>query len=181
MCVRQGRSGGESRLVSSTAVFNELVTQRPDLAAQLQGPFHFDARAQSPSEAKVQSVPVFNYHQGKMSALYKRRYIDLAQRFDEVPRLSPQQVEALDAVDRIAADPALAMYFQLHPGDLLLANNHSCFHARTEYEDFPDPALRRRMHRLWLTLAQGRSLPDIYANTREWGQTYERRQQHAHA
>ncbi|MCH9669955.1 MAG: TauD/TfdA family dioxygenase [Gammaproteobacteria bacterium] len=175
LCVRQGRSGGDSRLVSSTAVFNELVTTHPEYARILQEPFHFDARAQNPWEQRIQSVPIFTHHAGYMSALYKRRYIELAQRFDDVPRLTEAQIAAMDTLDRIAADPALAMYFRLTPGDLVIANNYSCFHARTEYEDFADASLRRRMHRLWLTLPNGRPLPAVYADTREWGLTYERR------
>ncbi|NKC17111.1 MAG: taurine catabolism dioxygenase TauD [Gammaproteobacteria bacterium] len=174
MCVRQSDTGGTSRLVSSTSVFNELVRRYPDLASVLQEPFHFDSRAQHPWEQKVQSVPIFIYHGGYMSALYKRRYIELAQRFDDVPRLSAAQLAALDWLDEIAAEPKLALSFKLAPGELLLANNYSCFHARTQYVD-TDPARPRCMHRLWLTLPNGRPLPPIYAGTREWGLTYRRR------
>ena len=175
LCVRQGMSGGDSRLVSSTTLFNELTRQHPQYADELQRPFHFDARAQSPWDKSIQSVPIFTYHAGYMNGLYKRRYIELAQRFEEVPRLKEQQIAALDALDYMAADPALAMYFRLKPGDLILANNYSCFHARTKYQDHPDPALRRRLHRLWLTLPNGRPLPPVYATTREWGLTFKRR------
>ncbi|MBT6276678.1 MAG: taurine catabolism dioxygenase TauD, partial [Chromatiales bacterium] len=98
MCVRQSMKGGDSALVSSTAVFNEMTTRYPDLAKALQEPFHFDSRAQNPWEQKVQSVPVFSYHDGYMNGLYKRLYIELAQRFDEVPRLTTTQIEALDAL-----------------------------------------------------------------------------------
>lgn len=175
LCVRQAQSGGDSRLVSSTAVFDEVVRRRPDLARVLQEPFDFDARAQNPWERKVQSVPIFTRHDGLVSALYKRHYIELAQRFPEVARLTREQVEALDLLDEVAADPALALYFRIEPGDLVLANNYSCFHARTAYRDHPDPARSRRMHRLWLTLDNGRPLPEVYADTREWGLTYRRR------
>lgn len=175
LCLRQARRGGDSRLVSSTTVFNELVSTEPELAGILQQPFYFDARAQNPWERKTQTVPVYTYHAGYINGLYKRQYIELAQRFEDVPRLSKQQIKALDKLDEIAADPEFAMYFRLQPGDLLLANNYSCFHARTEYEDFPEPHRRRCMQRLWLTLPNGRPLPEIFADTREWGLTYRRR------
>lgn len=175
MCVRQGRSGGDSRLVSSTTVFNELVTRYPELAVELQKPFIFDARAQNPWEKKTQATPIFVYHEGYVSALYKRQYIELAERFDEVPRLSDKQVEALDKLDELCRNPNIALHFRLQPGDLVMANNYSCFHARTEYQDVDDPALRRRMDRLWLTIPTGRPLPETYADTREWGLTYQRR------
>lgn len=175
MCVRQGRVGGESRLVSSTAVFNALLESDPRSAAVLQEPFHFDARAQSPFEQRLQSLPIYIAHDGHMSALYKRRYIETAQRFDDVPRLTQEQLTAMDRLDALAEDPALSLNFQLEPGDLVLANNYSCFHSRTGYEDHPEPERKRLMNRLWLTLPEGRALPPEYANTREWGLTYRRR------
>lgn len=173
MCVRQAPSGGGSRLVSSTSVFNALVERYPQDAAVLQQPFHFDARAQSPWEKQIQSLPVFICHDGRVSGLYKRRYIETAQRFDDVPRLSPAQRQALDRLDQVAAE--LALEFRLAPGDLVLANNYSCFHARGAYQDGPTDAERRLNLRLWLTLPNGRPLPAEYADTREWGLTYRRR------
>jgi hypothetical protein len=40
----------------------------------------------------------------------------------------------------------------LQPGDIQLLSNHSNLHARTRYEDFEEPALRRHLLRLWLSL-----------------------------
>ena len=44
----------------------------------------------------MQAVPIFSYHRGKLNVLYKRRFIETAQRFPEVPRLTARQIEALD-------------------------------------------------------------------------------------
>jgi hypothetical protein len=175
MCLRQAKSGGISRIASSTAIFNEIARLRPDLAQVLQEPFHFDSRAQNPWDVQVQSVPIFTYHDGHLNALYKRRYVELAQRFEDVARLSEAQIEAMDMVDAIALDPAFHLEYQMQPGDLSFVNNFTCFHSRTRYVDQDDPAQRRRMLRLWLTLDQGRPLPPIFGETREWGVTYERR------
>ena len=138
-------------------------------------PFNFDARAQHPGEAKVQTLPVFTAHDGLMSALYKRRYIETAQRFPELPRLTAKQIEALDYLDKTANDPRFHLAMTLGPGDLEIGNNATCFHARDTYTDHADPAARRCMLRLWLTLPNGRPLPKIYESTREWGPTYRRR------
>ena len=35
-------------------------------------------------------------------------------------------------------------------------------HSRTSFEDWPDPARRRHLLRLWLALPQGQELPDGY-------------------
>ena len=71
--------------------------------------------------------------------------------------------------------PGIALEFDLRHGDVLLASNHTIMHGRTEFEDLPDPARRRHMLRLWLTIPNGRPLPPHYADTREYAQTYRQR------
>ncbi|MEL0001454.1 MAG: TauD/TfdA family dioxygenase [Rhodospirillales bacterium] len=175
LCIRPARTGGGSRLVSSTAIYNELLRRDHKLAAILVKPFHFDARAQNPWEQKIQTVPIFTLHNGMVSALYKRRYIELAQRFEEVPRLTADQVAAMDLLDEIASDPDMHLSLNLEPGDMEIANNATCFHARFNYTDYDDPNMKRCMLRLWLSLPNGRPLPPIFETTREWGPTYARR------
>jgi len=175
LCLRQAPEGGGSRLVSSTAIYNAILEQRPDLAAVLREPFHFDARAQNALEQKIQTVPIFVAHDGKVSALYKRRYIMTCQRFEEVPRLTEAQLEAMDLLETLANDPAFHLAYRMEPGQMAIANNASCFHARYDYRDDPDPARKRCMLRLWLSLPNGRPLPKVFETTREWAPTYARR------
>jgi alpha-ketoglutarate-dependent taurine dioxygenase len=66
--------------------------------------------------------------------------------------LRPEQLEALDALDRLNNDPRFALVMELRPGDLQLLNNHVILHSRTAYEDHPEPDLRRHLIRLWLDL-----------------------------
>ena len=87
--------------------------------------------------------------------LYKRRYITLAQRFEDVPRLTPLQTEALDLLDQLCNDPDMHLEFTMQTGDILLGNNYATLHSRTSYQDHDDPALRRHLLRVWLTLEQG--------------------------
>ena len=180
LCVRNAKRGGSSRLISSTAVFNEIIERRPDLAEVLQQPFPFDARGQQrPGQPRTQVVPIYNYYEGHLSAIHKRFYIDLAQRFPEVPRLTPRQVEALDLFDEICAEPGMCLEFDMRPGDILAANNYDILHCRTAFEDHDDPARRRHMMRLWLMLPAGRPLPPIFEHTREFQHSYARRQRGA--
>lgn len=175
LCLRPAAEGGGSRLVSSVALYNAVLQRRPDLAAVLRQPFHFDARAQNPEDIKVQTAPIFTLHDGLVSGLYKRRYIETAQRFPEVPRLTEAQVAAMDLLDETSNDPAFHLALILAPGDMEIANNATCFHARYRYVDAVDQAQRRCMLRLWLSLPNGRPLPDVFRTTREWGPTYRRR------
>lgn len=177
LCLRTAKEGGVSKLVSAGALFNAILDERPDLAAVLQQPFHFDSRAQNVNESKVQVVPVFTEHQGYLNVLYKRRYIVTAQRFPDIPRLTPEQVEALDIFDRLCADPTLQLSFSMQPGDIQIGNNYSILHSRTKYVDHDDPQRRRHLYRLWLTLENSRPLPEVFGTTREFGPSYARRQQ----
>lgn len=176
LCLRTAKSGGVSKLASAGALFNEVMARRPELAAVLQRPFHFDARAQESSgRDRCQVVPIFSHHAGHLSVLYKRRYIELAQRFPEVPKLTPEQVEALDLVDAICADPDFHLSFEMQPGDVQMGNNYAVLHSRTTFEDHEDPLRRRHLLRIWMTLPNGRPLPPVFGQTREFGPAYARR------
>ena len=176
-CVRQGASGGRSLVVSAVEVFNEIARRRPDLAVVLQEDFWMDARGQRPDGARCQVLPIYTRHDGHLSILLKPEYIYSAQRFDEVPRLSDGQREALELFHQVTRAPGIALEFDMRPGDVLLASNHTIMHGRTEFEDPPGSEHRRLMLRLWLTIPNGRPLPPHYADTREYAQTYRQRMQ----
>lgn len=173
--LRGSVSGGESLLVSAVAVFNEIVRTRPDLARVLQQDFVADTRGQRRDGAKVQVMPVYNYHAGLLTANLKKDYIYAAQRFEEVPRLSAAQHEALELLDRLCADPRFCMEFELEPGDVEIGNNYVTFHARRAYRDDSDGGEGRHLLRLWLSLPNGRALPGCFEGSREYGATYARR------
>ena len=177
LCMRTARTGGTSKLMSTGALFNEILRRRPDLARVVQQPFHFDSRAQNAADLKVQSVPILTWHAGRMNVLHKRRYIETAQRFPEVPRLTTLQVEVLDMIDDICNDPDWHLSFDMQPGDIQIGNNFAVLHSRTSYVDDPAPERRRLLLRIWMTLPNGRPLPEVYATTREFGQTFRRRQE----
>src|SRR5262245_8488631 len=85
MCLRAAKSGGLSSLVSSTTIFNEMRRRRPDLLKVLLDPIETDRRGETPEGAKPYfNIPVFNYHDGLVSAIYQRQYIESARRFPGV-------------------------------------------------------------------------------------------------
>ena len=172
LCVRTAARGGRSRIVSSVAAFNRIVRGAPELALALQQPFHFDLRGQqADGEPAYQSVPIFNFHRGRLCTLYKRQYIDSAQRFAEVPPLTGAQRSALDLLDEVCDE--LALEFAMRPGEVLIANNYDVLHARSAFADSGDDA-GRLMLRLWLSLPGGRPLPPAFAATREYRHSYAR-------
>ena len=164
LCLKTARSGGLSALVSSTTIFNEMRRRRPDLLKLLFQPIATDRRGEVPEGQKpFFEIPVFNWHQGYLTAIYQRQYIDSAQRFPEAPRHTPELIEALDMFDSLANDPALNTFMEFKPGDVQLVHNHTMLHDRTGFDDWPEPERRRHLLRLWLAAEGARPLPEIFA------------------
>ena len=63
------------------------------------------------------NIPVFNYHDGLVSAIYKRQYIESARRFPASNRSARFRARALDRLDELANDPKLNLMMELEPGD----------------------------------------------------------------
>lgn len=163
LCLRPAKSGGLSMIASSSAIHNEILRQRPDLAQCLCEPFHVDRREEVPAgKQPFYQLPVFNHHAGRMTACYIRRFVESAQRFDAVPRLSDAQVEAMDLIDTLAKSDDIRLDMDFRPGDIQIVNNLITFHARTAYEDWPEAERKRHLLRLWLAVPEGWPLPRVY-------------------
>jgi hypothetical protein len=164
LCLKPAKEGGLSSLVSSTTIFNEMRRRRPDLLKVLMDPIETDRRGEVPEGSKPYfTIPVFNYHDGLVSAIYQRQYIESARRFPGVAPLTPLQIEALDLLDQLANDPQLNLTMEFEPGDIQLVHNHTILHDRTAFEDFPEPERRRHLLRLWLAPTGARALPEVFA------------------
>nr|WP_316639814.1 TauD/TfdA family dioxygenase [uncultured Roseateles sp.] len=164
LCLQTARSGGQSALVSSVTMYNEMRRLRPDLAVRLFQPLATDRRGEVPAGGKpFFEIPVFSWHAGLLSAIYQRQYIDSAQRFDDAPRLDAETVAALDLFDALSNDPRLNFMMSLERGDLQFVHNHSLLHDRTAFEDWPELERRRHLLRLWLAPESARPLPPVFA------------------
>ena len=164
LCLNTARRGGDSALVSSMTIYNEMYRRRPDLLRLLFEPFATDRRGEVPAGKKPYfEIPVFNFHKGYLSAIYARRYIESAGRFDDVAALTPHQTEALDLFDDLANDPALHLKMAFAPGDIQFVHNHTILHDRTAFEDWDEPDRKRHLLRLWLAAPAARPLPELYA------------------
>lgn len=160
---KTARAGGLSSIVSSVTLFNEMVRRRPDLAAVLTRPVYRDRRGEIPEGRDPwYAVPVFNPHEGNVITTYVRSAVRKAQRFDEVPRITPEQEEAMDLLDSLAEDPAIHLDMEFRRGDIQFLNNHYILHSRTAFEDYEEPEKRRHLLRLWLACADGPPLPEVF-------------------
>jgi hypothetical protein len=171
LCLRTGRSGGLSSIVSSTTLWNELVRRRPDHARTLMAPLYYTRWGEIPEGRKAWAeIAAFTPWDGRMIATYVRSAIMKSQLMHEVPRLSPAQIEAMDHLDALAADPSLHLDMAFAPGDIQVLCNHFILHSRTAYEDWPEPERRRHLLRLWLACEEGPALPPFMTESFQ-GQT----------
>jgi hypothetical protein len=105
-------------------------------------------------------MPILNDVDGQPRVFFIGWYIRDAQRHPDVPRLTPQQLEALDIIEHIANDPAFYVEMDFQPGDVQLLNNASILHSREAYVDHDDPERRRHLLRLWLRAHDFASVDD---------------------
>jgi hypothetical protein len=160
LCVQKAKAGGTSSLASSMAIYNEVLATAPHALEPLFRGFHYSLRGEGSggvSQVSSHRVPLFSFHEGKLSSRYVRKTIQTAAEIGGVA-LTPEEVEALDLVDALARSDRFRFDMEFEPGDLQLLNNYVAFHSRTDYEDHGDPKLKRHLLRMWLQVPQGRAI-----------------------
>ncbi len=164
LCLQPAMSGGQSAIASSTSLYNKMARTRPDLADVLAQPLHVDRKGEVPAgKGPTYEIAIFHHHAGRLTTVYARDFIDAAQRFDHVPRLTELQIAAMDMLDAVAASDEFRLEMDFQPGDIQFLHNHQILHARTSYEDYPEPERKRHLLRLWLSARNGRQLPAAFA------------------
>ena len=165
LCLKTAKAGGESCIASSMTLYNEVLARRPDLLPALFEPFPTDRRGEVPEGMQPWfDIPVFNWHQGLLSAIYVRQYIESAQRhFPQATRLTAGQREAMDLLDRLCNDPQIHLSMAFMPGDMQFLHNHQILHSRSDFVNWPEPERHRHLLRLWLAPGTGRPLPEVFA------------------
>ncbi|HEY3910742.1 MAG TPA: TauD/TfdA family dioxygenase [Stellaceae bacterium] len=150
MCVRQARAGGFSRYASGLAVHNEIGITCPDLLPILYRGFPYHRRGeQAPDQPPITpyDIPVFSECCGRISVFMVREIINAA--FRELGRaFTPEEIDAIDTFRATAQ--RLQFETRLEPGEASFINNYAIMHARSEFDDWDEPAQKRLMLRLWL-------------------------------
>lgn len=164
LCLQRAMEGGLSRIASSVTVYNEMVTLRPDLVQVLTEPFYTDRKGEIPKgKGPHYQMPIFHPYKGILTTTYNRDFITAAQRFDDVPRLTERQIEAMDTMDELANSERIRLEMDFRPGDMQFIHNHQVLHSRTTYVDYPEPERKRHLLRLWLTPPNARPLAPVIA------------------
>jgi len=159
LCLQPARRGGKSSICSSTTIYYEISERRPDLLELLCRPFHIDRKGEIPHDQdETYEMAVFYPTAKEVTCIYARDFIEAAQRHTHIPPLSEKQTEALDFVDELASSDEVRLDIEFRPGDMQFLHNHQILHARTAYDDWPEPDRKRHLLRLWLSTVDGRQL-----------------------
>jgi hypothetical protein len=164
LCLQRAKSGGLSRIASSVSVFNELLRRQPQLVPRLFQPMWFDTKGEG--GVRAFAIPSCRYAEGVLRTFWQSDYYRTVQRFEHVPKLSAAEQQLLDTYDGIAMEPEFYLDMDLQPGDIQLLSNHTQLHARTAFEDWPEPERRRHLLRLWISIPEKRSLRSRWLKTR---------------
>lgn len=150
LCLRGSKRGGESRIVSSVSVVNEIQRRDPRLVPVLFDDFYWHYYEPHMPGPVHFTRPICRDQGGRLNTFFIPWYIRRAQELPDVPAMTEPQTAALRAVETIANDPAFYLDMEFRPGDVQLLKNSVILHKRTEYEDFDEPERKRHLLRLWL-------------------------------
>src|SRR6185503_17787868 len=76
LCVRKAKSGGASRIVSATAIHNEILRRRPDLIDVFYDNWEHSWQGEEPpGSGKTDSRPIFGMRDGHFTGMFSPAYI----------------------------------------------------------------------------------------------------------
>lgn len=166
LCLKTARSGGQSKLASSIAVYNEMLVRRPDLITVLSQPFYWTRHGEiGPGQQPWYISPVLNFLEGHLCTSCGPKHIEKGYLLPDTPNITPEQVEAIEVWETICEDLHAEIAFE--EGDIQLLNSAVTMHTRTAYEDWPENARRRHLWRLWLSLSDFRPRAPYFENWKE--------------
>jgi hypothetical protein len=135
-----------------------MLERRPDLLEALyRDVWRSRLGEEAGGEKAAYPLPIFGVRNGRFTSHYSLTYIEAAQLMPGVPKLAPEQREAIGLLMALAGE--LAFEMTLEPGDIQLLNNHVIYHGRTPFEDDPSSGRDRLLLRLWLSMPNSRALP----------------------
>lgn len=160
LCLKTARRGGQSRIVSSPTLFNEMMARRPDLAQELTRDFYFTRHGEiPPGEDPFYRMPVAAFVDGYFSCRGASAHVKKAQGLPGVPPFTQAQTEAIDMFQALADELAVDVPFR--EGDFQILCNHVMLHTRRAFEDWPDAAEKRHLFRLWIQNPGVRPIPPL--------------------
>ena len=152
LCLQGAKRGGESRIVSSAAVYNEILARDPRLLEVLYEPMCWDRNdEQSPGEAPFFRLPVL-HDVRRDSAILLHRLVHPRRAAPSARCRASTTISApaMDLIETIANDPEFYVEMDFQPGDLQLLNNSVILHSARPTTTTRSPSASATCLRLWL-------------------------------
>ena len=163
LCLQPALQGGETFIVSSVALRDELRRRDPKTLEVLNRPYpYLRHTVDVGNERPYCELPIFSEYEGYFAAHFLRVLIDRADVSDAAPSLTSSQRHALDTLETLAEDPDFHVSLSLKAGDLLLLNNWTTFHRRNEFVDTVAAGQKRHLLRIWLAMANSRPIAPCF-------------------
>jgi alpha-ketoglutarate-dependent taurine dioxygenase len=149
-CFKSSNTGGETLLAPAYRVHEEFKKKRPDLVEHLYKVYYGDRRGEEPVGVEpYDTSPIFSIDDGIYRCRYVAIYYQAAQeKFLNLPRLSDEQIEALELMDSITNQEDICFVTKLEPGDLVFVNNEQVLHGRKSFNG--NENIDRHLFRVWL-------------------------------
>lgn len=161
LCLQPAMKGGESRIASAVTLHNEILARRPDLMGELVKDFYWSWIGEAPPGSEPwYLMPVFSFEDGYLCVRGVSSHIYKSRQLPGVPPFTDKQVEALDFFKEVVNEIAFDMAFD--QGDIQILHNPVTLHSRRGFEDWPEPARKRHLLRLWIRDDGCRPIPAVY-------------------
>lgn len=160
LCIRQPSDSPQSKLVSSTSIYNRILQDHTHLLPRLYRGFPWDRQnEQTAGESAVTEycVPVFSHARGQLTCRFNIGWIRPAAKrvgyeFDA------EEKEILKLMHDLSEE--LAFAFDFNPGDIQFANNYTVMHGREAHKGSQTEEETRLMMRIWLNSDEFRAFSD---------------------
>jgi alpha-ketoglutarate-dependent taurine dioxygenase len=150
LCLQKAKEGGVSKLVNFAAVHNEMRRREPTLLARLYRAFVFNRQHEhAVGDEPIIRHPLFENYDGELKGRLSRFHVRTGQALAGEP-LDPIGDAALEILETIMNEPELGHEFWFETGQIQIIDNWRIGHKRSSFTDWPEPARRRRLMRLWL-------------------------------
>lgn len=169
LCLREALHGGESLLASTGLIYNIVVEEHPEYLPILYRTFCWDHMNEQPlGEPGWYPRQLFCYRDGLLSGTTTTARIISAMRFEDVPRLTAEEMSCFLYLRTLPWRPGIALSMNLEEGDIQLVHNYVVVHSRAGFIDHPtDEQHRRHLLRLWVSRAiDGRPVSAEFAARR---------------
>ena len=159
LCLHGAKSGGESRIASSTPSTTRSCADAPTCSTSSTSRCAGTARRRAAGgQPCVRAGADHRRRRHSRASSTSAGTSATRNAIRTCPASPASSCEAMELLESIANDPAFHVEMDFEPGDVQLLNNGKILHSREAYEDDDDPAERRHLLRLWLAAHRFTSL-----------------------